>query len=339
MRVTPVRTCNLCLLGFGNVGRAFARLLLDKSAELRQRYAIEARITGVASRRLGWLANQNGFDVENLLAGNLAGSTKCGFIREWLSRSRPDALFEITSVNAQTGQPAIDHIRAALEHGAHAITANKGALVHGYAALRDLAAAKGKRFLFEACVMGGTPIFSLFRETLPATQLIRFRGILNSTTSRILAEMESGASFDAALKIAQHAGIAETDPSADLDGWDAAVKVHALATVLMGAQLKMEDIPRQGIRGITQERVRAAQAAGKRIRLVARAERRDACVIASVGPEEIPPGDPLASGSPSSSVIHFELDTLHDLIVASGRQGPDTTAYGLLADFLSAIRS
>ncbi len=334
-----MRTCNLCLLGFGNVGRAFARLLLDKSDELRERYAVEARITGVATRRLGWLANPNGFDAEKLLAGNFAGGTKCGFIREWLSRSRPDALFEISSVNAQTGQPAIDHLRAALEHGAHAITANKGAVVHGYAVLRDLAAAKGKRFLFEACVMGGTPVFSLFRETLPATQLLRFRGILNSTTSLILSEMENGISFDDAVKKAQALGIAETDPSADLDGWDAAVKVHALATVLMDAQLKLEDIPRQGIRGITLERVRAAHSAGKRIRLVARAERRDARVIASVGPEEIPPGDPLASGSPSSSVIHFELDALHDLIVASGRQGPDTTAYGLLADFLSAIRS
>lgn len=329
---------NLCLLGFGNIGRAFVRLLLDKSAELRERYAIETRITGVASRRLGWLADENGFDAGKLLAGNFTAGTKCGFIREWLSRGRADALFEITSVNARTGQPAIDHIRAALEHGAHAITANKGAVVHGYRALRDLAAAEGKRFLFEACVMGGTPVFSLFRETLPAANLLRLRGILNSTTNRILAEMESGQSFDAALKIAQDLGIAETDPSADLDGWDAAVKVHALATVLMDAQLKIDDIAREGIRGITQDRVRAAAAAGKRIRLVARAEHRDGRVVAAVGPEEIAPGDPLATGTPAGSIIHFELDTLRDLIIASGRQGPDTTAYGLLADFLSAVR-
>lgn len=334
-----MRTLSLSLLGFGNVGRAFARLLLDKSAELRERYAIETKITGVASRRLGWLADANGFDVEKLLAGNFSAGTRCGFIREWLTRSRPDAMFELSSVDALTGQPAINHLRAALEQGVHAITANKGAVVHGYSALRDLAAAKGKRFLFEACVMGGTPVFSLFRETLPASQLLRLRGILNSTTSRILAEMESGASFDAALKIAQDAGIAESDPSADIDGWDAAIKVHALATVLMDAQISINDIAREGIRGISGERVRAAAAAGKRIRLVAHAERRDARVVASVGPEEISPGDPLATGSPSSSIIHFELDTLHDLIIASGRQGPDTTAYGLLADFLTVARS
>jgi homoserine dehydrogenase len=332
-----MRTFNLCLLGFGNVGRAFARLLSDKSTELRERYDLEARITGVASRRLGWLASEDGFDTAKILAGDFSAATKCGFIREWLSRAHADVLFEISSVNAQTGEPAIGHLRAALEHGAHAITANKGAIVHGYRALRDLAAARGKRFLFEACVMGGTPVFSLFRETLPASNLLRLRGVLNSTTSRILVEMESGASFDAALKIAQDAGIAETDPSADIDGWDAAVKVHALATVLMDAQIKIADIAREGIRGISAERVRAAAAAGRRIRLVARAERRDGRVVASVAPEEIPPGDPLAGGPPAGSIIHFELDTLHDLIVASGRQGPDTTAYGLLADFLSAV--
>ena len=329
---------NLCLLGFGNVGKCFARLLLDKAAELRERYDLETRITGVASRRLGWLSNENGFNAEKLLAGDFSTGTKCGFIREWLSRGRADAFFENSSVNAQTGQPAMDYIRAALDHGAHAITANKGAVVHGYAALRDLAAARGKRFLFEACVMGGSPVFSLFRETLPATNVIRLRGVLNSTTSLILSEMENGNSFDAAVARAQELGIAETDPSADVDGWDAAVKVHALATVLMGAQLRIEDIARESIRGITQGKVFAARNAGKRIRLVARAEYRDARVVASVSPEELAAGDPLAAASPTGGIIHFELDTLRDLIIASDRQGPDTTAYGLLADFLTAVR-
>ena len=329
---------NLCLLGFGNVGKCFARLLRDKAAELRERYALETRITGVASRRLGWLANDNGLDTEKLLAGDFSEGTKCGFIREWLSRGRADAFFENTSVNAQSGQPAMDCLRAALEHGAHAITANKGAVVHGYAALRDLAAARGKRFFFEACVLGGTLVFSLFRETLPASNLLRLRGVLNSTTSLILSEMENGNSFDAAVQKAQALGIAETDPSADVDGWDAAVKVHVLATVLMGAQLRIEEIARESIRGISPEKVLAASAAGKRIRLVARAERRDGRVVASVSPEEIAPGDPLAAASPTGGIVHFELDTLRDLIVASDRQGPDTTAYGLLADLLTAVR-
>jgi homoserine dehydrogenase len=334
-----MRRFNLGLLGFGNVGKCFARLLLQKSAELRVRFDVEARITGVASRRLGWLANENGFDPEKLLGGDFSAGSKCGFVREWLSRARADAMMEITSVNAQTGQPARDHIRAALESGAHAITANKGALVHGYGTLRDLAAQKGKRFLFEACVLGGTPVFSLFRETLPATDLLRFRGILNSTTSLILAEMESGKSFQDALKKAQALGIAETDPSADVDGWDAALKAYALAIVLMDAPLRFEDVVREGIGGISPDQVRAARAAGKRIRLVAHAERSGGRVVVAVRPTEISSGDPLAAVSPTGLILHFELDTLRDLVIASDRQGPDTTAYGLLADLLTAIRS
>ena len=130
------------------------------------------------------------------------------------------------------GQPAVDHIRAALNHGAHAITANKGPIVHAYRELRDLAAKQGKRFLFESTVMDGVPIFSLF-DQLPAIHLQGFHGILNSTTNVILSQMEQGLSFDEALKKAQALGVAETDATHDIDGWDAAVKTAALITVLM----------------------------------------------------------------------------------------------------------
>jgi len=152
----PMKHFNLALLGFGNVGRALAGLLKTKTAELRDRYGIGWKITGVASRRLGWLANPDGFDVDDLLAGNLQSPTPLRFapgaivssltIQEWLSASRADVLFENSSLNPLTGQPAIDHVKAGLEHGAHVVTANKGPVVHAYRELRDLATAKGKRF-------------------------------------------------------------------------------------------------------------------------------------------------------------------------------------------------
>jgi homoserine dehydrogenase len=143
------------------------------------------------------------------------------------------------------------------------VSANKGPVVHGFKGLSELAQANGRRFLHEAAVMGGTPIFSLFREALPGVQLKRFRGILNSTTNLILSEMEQGLSFEAAVKKAQDLGIAETDPSADVDGWDAAVKVSALATVLMGVSVKPQDVKPTGIRALTGEQVRAARAEGR----------------------------------------------------------------------------
>src|SRR5262249_26299452 len=155
-------------------GRNLVTLLERKADELQHRYRITYTITGVATRRMGWLANPDGLDVKALLADRPAAHLlpAPANIGEWLAAANADGLFELTSLNPQRGQPAIDHVRAALERGAHAITANKGTVVHAYHDLRALAALKGKQFLFESTVMDATPIFSLFRETLHAAKLL-----------------------------------------------------------------------------------------------------------------------------------------------------------------------
>ncbi len=202
-------------------------------------------------------------------------------------------LFEATSLNVENGQPAIDHIRAALNHGAHAITANKGPIVHAYRELRDLAASKGKRFLFESTVMDGVPIFSLF-DQLPAVHLQGFHGILNSTTNVILSQMEQGLSFDEALKKAQELGVAETDATHDIDGWDAAVKTAALITVLMDTPIRLDQIAREGIRDLTPQAVRTAKRDGWPFKLVCRARRTENGIEASVKPEKVLSTQPMA---------------------------------------------
>ena len=270
-----IHTYNLCFLGLGNVNRTLVRLLEERAQELRDRHGIAFRITGIASRRLGWMADENGIDSDLLLALNSDAtpnswrtrvSAPHDNIRGWLAAAKADVLFEATSLNVKTGQPAIDHIRAALDHGAHAITANKGPIVHAYRELRDLAAKQGKKFLFESTVMDGVPIFSFF-EQLPAIHLQGFHGILNSTTNVILSEMETGLTFNEALKKAQALGIAETDATHDIDGWDAAVKTAALITVLMGsdenaAPIRLEEIAREGIRDLTPQALRNARRDG-----------------------------------------------------------------------------
>src|SRR5919199_6376946 len=149
-------TYNLCLLGFGNVNRTLVRLLRDKQEELRSRYGISWRITGVATRRFGWIASPDGLDPMILAEPgqprwNLLPhvSPPPGEVHQWLRAAKADVLFEATSLNARDGQPAIDHIRAALESHVHAITANKGRVVHAYDELRALAKKHGKKFLFE----------------------------------------------------------------------------------------------------------------------------------------------------------------------------------------------
>jgi homoserine dehydrogenase len=330
-----LRRCNLALIGFGNVGRRFVRLLQEKEAELRGAHGIEWRMAGVASRRLGWIADPEGLDADALLAGRFPAANAAN-VREWLAAARADVLLEASSLNWRTGQPAIDHLRAALEHGAHAISANKGPIVHAYAELRALAHERSRAFLFESTVMDGTPIFSLFRHGLPAAELRGFRGLLNSTSNVVLTEMERGLDLAAAVRRAQEIGVAETDPSDDLDGWDAAVKVAALAILLMGVPLRLEEIERVGVGTLSPPAVREARAAGKPYKLICRAERRDGRVVASVRPEQIPLSDPLAQLSGTTSCLHFDLDVF-GLTIIEHKAEVVATAYGLLADLIRAV--
>jgi homoserine dehydrogenase len=246
-------------------------------------------------------------------------------------------LFEASSLSVQTGQPAIEHLKAALELGAHAISANKGPIVHAFRELTALAHEKKKKFLFEATVMDGVPIFSLFPLGLPATTLQGFSGVLNSTTNVVLTEIEKGRSLDEAVKRAKAIGVAETDPAADLDGWDSAVKVVALAIALMGAPVKLEQVQRTGIRDLSEEKIRSVRAAGMRYKLVCRAERRGDGVACIVQPEMLLASDPLANLEGTSSAIRFDLDVFSFSIVEHN-PGIEATAYGLLADFVRAVQ-
>ena len=168
----------LCFLGFGNVGRALVRLLAAKSAELRESYGIEWEIAGVATRRMSWRASGEALDTAALLAGTDNTPAQNG-INEWLAFAQPDVVFETTSLSPETGQPAIDYMRASLQFGAHLVTANKGPIVYAFDELNAIAVAQGKRFLFESTVLDSAPVFSLFRETLPAERIRGFSGGFN----------------------------------------------------------------------------------------------------------------------------------------------------------------
>jgi homoserine dehydrogenase len=314
------------------------QLLENRAAELRSRCGICFQITGIASRRLGWIANPQGLgEVEGALARELPKpDPKINNVGDWLSAARADVLFEATSLNVETGQPAVGHIRAALTHGAHAITANKGPIVHAHRALRDLAAKQGKRFLFESTVMDGVPIFSLF-DQLPSVRLEGFHGILNSTTNVILSEMEQGLSFEEALNKAQQLGVAETDATHDIDGWDAAVKTAALITVLMDAPIRLDQIAREGIGDVTPSAVRNAKRDGWPFKLVCRAYRTANGVEASVRPEKVRSSEPMARISGTSSYIYFQTDIFPGLAITEESPGLYATAYGLFADFVRAV--
>src|SRR6185436_551940 len=239
---------------------------------------VEVVVVGIATRTRGAVFEYTGLDAVRV-AQRVAGGdvvapastspTAHSLIAQLGSLSAEvRVLIETTTLEVQFGEPAISHVRAALSVGAHVISANKGPVAHAYRELADAARAAGRQFLFEGAVMDGIPIFNLVRETMPGVSIQGFRGVLNSTTNHILTALEAGEPYDAALARMQAAGVAEADPSLDVDGWDAAAKTAALANVWLGAETTPHAVAREGIGPETATRARAALGNGRRLKLV-----------------------------------------------------------------------
>jgi homoserine dehydrogenase len=249
-------------------------------------------------------------------------------------------LVELSSLTPETGEPALSHIREAFARGMHVVTANKGPLAHAYAALRAEAAARGVEFRFESTVMDGSPVFNMVRNCLPGVKILGFSGALNSTTKVILGAMERGRSFAEGVAEAQAMGIAETDPSYDVDGWDSAVKAAALANVLMDAGVRPQDVERTGIGALTAAEIQAARAAGEIFVLTSRAS-RDAAgqVRMRVAPERLPLSDPLATVQGTSNLLLLHTDLMGTLGTISIEPRVAQTAYGVLSDLVDITRT
>jgi homoserine dehydrogenase len=353
---------DLILVGFGHVGRRFARLLEEKSVRLRGDYDVSWRVIGIATKRHGTAYDARGLDMVKALRLAEAGTPLGALIGAESGRTiSPDAtglelikhatadaktrrlqhlvVVETTVLDIERGQPATEHVMAALRGGAHVLTANKGPVAFAYREIMSTTEVERRRFLFEGAVMDGIPVFNLVRETLPAVDILGFRGIINTTAHYILTEMEAGRTYEDALAEMQAEGIAEADPSFDVDGWDAAAKTAALVNVLMRGAATPRTIDRTGIRGITPEAMQDAVRRGKRIRLVASAVRRDGRVVAGVAPVELEASDPLARLGGRQNQVVLDTDILGPIGIQQLDGGLVQTAYALLSDLVTLARS
>lgn len=338
---------NIALLGFGNVGRALAELIMSRSEILHQQFGIELCVVGISTGRHGHIVNPDGLDLQralaavqnghhlNVLDGNLMLDTE-----QFIDGCKSDLFFESIPTNPQDGQPALGYARELLGRSCHLVTANKGPVAFGYHELSALAAENNVGFFFESTVMDGAPVHGVLREGLPGATVNRVSGIFNSTTNYILTRMEQDhLSFEDALSAAQAIGIAETDPSLDIDGWDAAIKTTILANVAMQADLRPAEVYRTGIRGIALQDVQQAASRGKRIRLVCEAVcSGDHAVTARVAPVEVDYSDTMAGITGTTSIVSFDTDILPRLTMIEYDPGPFTTAYGMLADMINIVR-
>lgn len=339
----------LTLIGFGVVGQSFAELLANKHAYLKQRYSAWLTLVGVANARHGFIYRTDGLDLSLLLKFAREGRplTEYHDVRHWnnavdgLKDTVADILIEASPTNLRDAEPALSHIRTALSKRMHAVTANKGPGALAASELFTLAREHGVQLRMESSVMAGTPVISTIREGMAGAKITSLRGILNGTTNYILSAMASGRDYAEVLADAQAQGYAETDPTADVEGYDAVAKTMILAALVFNHPLRVEQVERQGITAITPEQVQAAIDAGMRIKLIASLHPAPGSdeLIASVKPIALPLlTDPLARVDGAMNAISIQSDTLPEVTIIGPGAGRMETAQGLLADVLACTR-
>jgi homoserine dehydrogenase len=329
--------------GMGRVGRAFVELLSQKEKDLRARYGLDLKI--VAAVDIGGAAvSAAGLPVEDLLAHVQKG----GRVEEMPGFGKPElsgkdaictfpaeVLVETTPTNIKDGEPGMTHIRTALEHGRHVVTAAKGPLVLRYRELKELAANSRVKLMMSAATAAALPTLDVGLTCLAGTEVLSAEGILNGTTNYILTRMyEDGCPYAEALAEAQKMGVAEPDPSLDVEGRDTANKILLIANEVLQAGLSLGDIPVEGITRVKPEDIQKARKEGKVIKLIGKAEKKDGKVAASVAPMALPADHPLASVRGTEKAVSYLTDTMDRVTVSGGKSNPMGAAAAILKDII-----
>lgn len=337
----------LALIGFGTVGQGLCEILLSKNEQLKVDHGFEWEVVAVSDMLKGSVYSPDGLDVKKLLSMAESGTSLDEYDgaaeKGWdalrtIRETNADIVCEMTYTDVKTGQPATDHCRAAFENGKHVVTSNKGPAALFYRELTEMAAKNRVQFLIEGTVMSGTPVINLARDTLAGNDISAVRGILNGTTNFILTNMEAGRSYDDVLVEAQKLGYAEADPTADVEGFDALAKVTILANVLMGENVKPDDIPCKGITQITLDDIEKAKSGGKRWKLIGEVKREGGKVSASVSPQMIDLSHPLAGVMGAVNAATFSTDLMGDVTITGAGAGKAETGYSILIDILKIHR-
>jgi homoserine dehydrogenase len=347
-----MKRLRLSITGFGTVGQGLAELLSTKHALLQQEYNLDIILVSVANARSGFIYRENGLDIPAILelAAARRSLTAHPGVTHWenplegLRTTGGDILVEATPTNLHDAEPGISHIRIAISKGMHVVTANKGPGALAADELFALARQHGVQLRMESTVMAGTPVISTIREGMAGASVHALRGILNGTTNYILTAMAAGQSYGEALADAQARGYAETDPTADVEGFDAVAKTLILAALIFGRSLKPGDVIRQGVTTITREQVQQAIEQDNRIKLVASLRllagdaRQEAALEARVAPVALPLSDPLARVDGVMNALTVSADTLSEVTIIGPGAGRAATGQGLLADIIACAR-
>jgi homoserine dehydrogenase len=338
------------IVGLGTVGQWLIRALHSEAPRLADRYGFVPRVVGVANARDGFVYDSSGLDPQTVFefASARRPLTELDGIRHWptaaegLAATEADVLVEVTASPADSGEPGVTHMRDALRRGIPVVTSNKWPVALHGVELAELAREKGVPFRAESTVMSGTPVLSTLVDGLAGTTPISLRGILNATANFILTRMEQGASYEDALTEAQDLGLAERDPTADVEGYDAMAKAMILAGLVFETQLRPQDVGLRGISRIDRTQIDAATSEGARIKQLVTLELSGAGEAASltarVEPALLPNEDPLAGVSGVANAVVCRAEPVGDVIVTGPGAGPELAGQGVFSDLIAVAR-
>jgi len=334
-----MKRVGLALVGLGNVGRRFLRLLFEREETLREKYGLAFSVHCVIDSS-GVAVSDDGFDLPRLLEHKVCG-LKLRELREFdegltlavaLDSVQCEILLEASPVDLNTGNPGLSNCRTGLEHGLHLVLANKAPLALAQAELDRLAADADVGILYSATFCGGLPVLNIVRRDMVCGKILGFRGIFNGTTNFILEEMLKGRGYADALRETQERGIAEADPSIDVGGWDTAAKLVIAANSTAGTMITLADVSVSGIENVQPDRLQQCRREGSVLKLLATAERIDDDWRFRVEPTPVPIASFLGTCSGWEMAVEIQSDIYGKSFHKLREREPVPTAASMLRD-------
>lgn len=342
-----MKEVRIWIVGLGTVGQWLLRAMHVQAPRLADRYGFVSKVVCVANARDGFAYDASGLDPQTVLEFASAGRslTELDGSRHWptsaqgLAATEADVLVEVTASSADSGEPGVTHMRDALRRGIPVVTSNKWPVALNGVELAELAREKGIPFRAESTVMSGTPVLSTLVDGLAGTTPVSLRGILNATANFILTRMEQSTSYEDALTEAQELGLAERDPTADVEGYDAMAKAMILAGLVFGVQLRPEDVVRRGISRIDRAQIDAATSEGARIKELVTLELSDGSLTARVEPTLLPSEDRLAGVSGVANAVVCRAEPVGEVTVTGPGAGPELAGQGVFSDLIAVAQT
>ena len=317
------------LIGLGTIGQSYCQLLENRKVDLLTNYGIDSKIVAVADSK-GVAIDEKGININDILSikknnksvSDLSIGDKSKTSIDLIEEIDAELLVDATPTNIQDGEPSASLLESAMKTKKNIITANKGPLALAFSSIIEKADYNNVILKYSATVGGGTPILEFGRKCLEADRILEMHAILNGTTNYILTEMDDrGLNFQDALKEAQELGYAETDPTLDIDGFDAAAKLVIMSNLLLGKELVLNDLKIEGIRDITQKDITKAKDNGNTIKLIASVNN-----MAKVEPVIISKDDPMSVGGALCSVKFVSEFAGEEIIIGKGAGGMETAS-------------